>query len=172
MKKNVFPVLCAILALVLSNLACGASSGTPVEQWASSASASSEFGTSSWTAEQATGEPDTADCGDRSTAWASWGTTTVEWLQLNYTTPVYATEVVIYMTYNPSYVVLVELIDTDGNLHSVYNAAPETKPCPYEMSVSFPQTDYLVTGVVITIDQSTLGSWNEIDAVQLIGAGK
>lgn len=172
MKKNVFPILLALAALVLSSLACAAGGTPKIEQWASSAVASSEFGIESWTAEQAIGEPNVTECGDNIYAWASWGTDTVEWLILGYNTPVYATEVVIYQTYNPDYVVLVELVDTDGNLHAVYEGQPSTKPCPYEMSVTFPQTDYLVTGVAVTVDQSTLYSWNEIDAVKLIGVGE
>jgi hypothetical protein len=164
-------LISAILILALSILACGTSSGTSAEinQWANSGSASSEFGISGWTAVQATGAPDTTECGDYSTAWASFYTDTVEWLELGYATPVYATEVVIYNTYNPSYVISVELKDTDGNYHTVYTATPAQKTCPNNLTISIPKTAYLVTGVKITIDQTTLNSWSEIDAVQLTG---
>jgi hypothetical protein len=184
MKPNYIKLISAVLVLALSSLACGAgSSVTPaaptapptsvpieeVKQWAASASASSEFGVSGWIAAEATGSPDTTECGDNSTAWASSSTDTVEWIQLGYTTPVYATQVVIHITYNPSYVTAVELIDTNGSYHSVYTAQPTPMACPAQLTVSFAKTTYLVSGVRITIDQATLNSWSEIDAVQLIG---
>jgi hypothetical protein len=161
--------------LILSNLACGlGSTGTAasIEQWASSATASSEWGSSGWTAQQATGAPDTAACGDQTTAWASANSDTVEWINLSYSTPVYATKVVIYITYNPSYVTLVELQDTSGAYHTVYTASPQTMACPYQLNINFAKTDYLVKAVRVTVDQSTLFSWNEIDAVQLVGTNK
>jgi hypothetical protein len=178
MNTRNIKLICAALALALSVLACG--SGSPatapvnetVNQWAASASASSEFGTSGWIATQATGAPDTASCGDNPTAWASSSTDTVEWLQVGYTTPVHATQVVIHITYNPSYVTEVELIDTNGKYHSVYTAQPKQMDCPAQLAVSFPKTTYLVNGVRITIDQTTLLSWSEIDAVQLTGTLK
>lgn len=141
-----------------------------VRQWASSATASSEYGSSDWTAEQATGEPDTPECGDYETAWASASSDEVEWIELRYATPVVPTEVRIIQTYNPSQVSLVELVDTDGFYHEIYTADPaEMDTCPYTLEIPV-EADYWVSGVRITIDQSVLGlSWNEIDAVELIG---
>jgi hypothetical protein len=181
MNTKYIKLISAVLVLALSSLACGVgSSGTPatsvaieeVNQWAASASASSEFGVTGWIATQATGAPDTTECGDNSTAWASSSTDMVEWLQLGYTTPVYATQVVIHITYNPSYVTTVELIEPNGSTHPVYTAQPKQMACPANLTVSFPKTTYLVSGVKITIDQTTLDDWSEIDAVQLIGTLK
>jgi hypothetical protein len=187
MKPNTSKLISAVLVLVLASLACGTSStATPVppvptvppaptvsneavDQWAASASASSEFGVSGWIATQATGAPDVTECGDNSGAWASMSTDTVEWLQLGYTTPVYATQVVIYITYNPDYVTAVELIEPNGSTHTVYTGQPTPMDCPDKVTVSFPKTTYLVSGVIITIDQTTLNDWSEIDAVQLTG---
>lgn len=184
MNTKYIKLISAVLVLALSSLACGAgSSVTPaaptapptsvpieeVKQWAASASASSEFGVSGWIATQAIGAPDVTECGDNPGAWASSSTNTVEWLQLGYTTPVYATQVVIYITYDPSYVTAVELIDTNGSYHTVYTAQPTPMACPAQLTVSFAKTTYLVSGVKITIDQTTLNDWSEIDAVQLIG---
>ncbi|NJN66632.1 MAG: PQQ-binding-like beta-propeller repeat protein [Chloroflexaceae bacterium] len=148
--------------------------GEEVRQWALSATASSEYGTDSWTAAQATGEPDTTTCGDYGTAWASSDSTTVEWLEVQFATPVTPTQVNIIQTYNPSQVSKVELRDTDGLYHEVYSAVPETveAPCPYTLSIPVEAADatYLADGVKITVDQSVVGtSWNEIDAVELVG---
>jgi Tfp pilus assembly major pilin PilA len=175
MKTRSIFLASAILVLVLSNLACGLGSTGPVttiEQWAASGSASSEWGSSSWTAQQATGAPDTTDCGDDTSAWASAGTNTIEWINLAYTTPVHATKVVIYENYNPSYITLVELQDTNGSYHTIYTASPKTMACPNQLTISINKTSYLVKAVRITVDQTTLNSWNEIDAVQLIGTDK
>ncbi len=195
MKTNTIKLICAALILTLSSLACGlGSSAAPatatvvvlptsaplpttapnedVNQWAVAASASSEFGVSGWIASQATGAPDVTECGDNAAAWASSSTDAVEWLQLDYATPVYASEVVIYNTYNPSYVIYVDLIEPNGGTHTVWSGVPESMDCPAKLMVSFEKTDYLVNGVVVTIDQSTLNSWSEIDAVQLIGTLK
>jgi hypothetical protein len=176
MNTKMIKLIGAILVLVLSNLACGLGSSAtpeaPISQWAVSASASSEFGTSGWIAASATGAPDVTECGDNTSAWASYATDTVEWLQVGYATPVYATQVVIHISYNPSYVTAVELIDTNGNYHSVYTAQPQEMTCPAQLTISFPKTAYQVSGVKITIDQTTLYSWSEIDAVQLTGTLK
>jgi hypothetical protein len=145
------------------------SQGNEIRQWAISAAASSQFGESGWTASQATGAPDTTDCGDYTTAWASAGSDTVEWIKLSYATPVYATEVVIYQTYNPSSIVKIELIDLTSGYHEVYSAQPEARQCPQTLYISFQQTDYEVGGLRITIDQSVIGNWAEIDAVELVG---
>jgi hypothetical protein len=147
--------------------------GEEVRQWATSATASSEYGNPSWAASQATGAPDTIieECADLPTAWASQGSDTVEWLELYYDTPVYPTEVNIIQTHSPDQVVMVELIDTEGTYHEVYTGEPENlwEKCPYTLSILV-WADYQAVGVKITIDQSVIEpTWNEIDAVELVG---
>ncbi len=142
----------------------------PGSQWAASATASSEYGSQSWAAFQATGAPDTPECGDYETAWASSGSSTVEWLELQYSFPMNPTEVNIYQTYNPSQIALVELIDEQGEYHEIYSGEPEeVEDCPYVLSIPV-AVEYMAVGVRITIDQSVLGlGWNEIDAVEMVG---
>jgi len=148
--------------------------GDEIRQWASSASASSEYDNPNWAAIQATGAPDTPDCGDYTTAWASAESDTVEWLELSYDTAVYPTEVNIVQSYNPNQVLFVDLLDTEGELHGIYVGEPEdmSDECPYTLSIPVEGADYLVVGVRITIDQSVLATWNEIDAVELVGIGE
>jgi hypothetical protein len=146
--------------------------GEEIEQWAFFATASSEYGDFDWTAIQATGEPDTFECGDIGTAWAAADNDTVEWLELEYALPVRPSEVNIIQTYSPDQVVMVELIDTEGVYHEIYTGEPEDKSdeCPYTLSIQIPKANYLATGVKITIDQSVIAAtWNEIDAVELVG---
>jgi hypothetical protein len=121
---------------------------------------------------QATGEPDTLECGDFTTAWASAARDTEDWLELYYDTPVLPQEVVIFMTYSPNQVVLVELWDIGGEYHTIYTGEPIQTDCPYTLIIPVDPMDVPVNAVRITIDQTVLGlSWNEIDAVQLTGIG-
>jgi hypothetical protein len=146
--------------------------GGNISQWAISAAASSEYGASDWSAMQATGAPDTPVCGDQGTAWASAtaGTETEEWIELTYATFVRPTQVNIFQTYYPDQVVKVELIDSVSGYHEIYTASPEAMDeCPYVLSIPVGDVDYVVAGIRITIDQSLLGNWNEIDAVELVG---
>jgi hypothetical protein len=152
-----------------------ATSGTsgPIRQWAADAEASSEWGSSDWVATQAAGGPNTPECGDFGTAWASSGSNTVEWINLYVQVPVYPTEVHIIQTYNPDQVVRIDLIDMQGEFVTVYTGQPKVvdDPCPYLLSIPISQSDILVQGVRVTIDQSVLGlGWNEIDAVEIVGA--
>jgi hypothetical protein len=142
-----------------------------VSQWAISAVASSEYGASDWSAMQATGAPDTPECGDQTTAWASATASTEEWIELTYGIPVYPTQVNIYQTYYPNQVVKVELLDSASEYHVIYTGEPESiEQCPYVLSITVKNADYLVEGIRITIDQAESQDWNEIDAVELVGA--
>ena len=142
-----------------------------IRQWAASARASSEYSNPDWAAHQATGAPDTLDCGDYETAWASVEGDSVDWLEVHYDTPVFPTEVNIYESHTPSQVVKVELIDTAGAYHPLYTATPEMKiDCPFLLTIPVNDANFQVAGVKITVDQSVLElPWDEIDAVELVG---
>lgn len=143
-----------------------------IRQWASEAIASSAYASEDWAAFQATGEPNTPECGDYRTAWAAAASDTREWLILYYPQPVYAVEVNIRQTYNPDQIVLVDLIDMQGVFVPVYTAQPrQSETCPYILSIPTAFSGVLAQGVRITIDQSILNlGWNEIDAVEIVGA--
>jgi len=144
----------------------------PISQWAADAVASSQYSDPDWAALQAVGEPDTPECGDYGTAWASADGGTVEWLDVYYDTPVYVIGIDIIQTHNPDQVIQVDLIDLDGQIVPLYTQDPHAmeQSCPYLLTIDVGQTDFLVQGVRITIDQSVLGlGWNEIDAVELVG---
>jgi hypothetical protein len=145
--------------------------GEGTRQWAVSATASSQYGDTGWSADQATGAPDTPECGDYTTAWATEDYDTVEWIELDYDTPVLPTEVNIFQTYNPNQVIQVELRDLEGNYQTVYLGMPqdESDDCPFVLNIPVEGVDWQVDGVRITIDQSVLENWNEIDAVELVG---
>ena len=189
MRKKVSHIWFVLVILALATLSCSlfsraidvgsddtveSVSRNIISQWASSAYASSEYDNPDWGAKQATGAPDTPDCGDRSTAWASYEGHTKEWLEVRYEIPVTPVEVNIYESHTPTQVVSVETIDTEGIYHEIYTAEPElASDCPYVLSVSVEGADYQAVGAKITIDQSQIGlPWDEIDAVELVGYGE
>jgi sugar lactone lactonase YvrE len=147
--------------------------GEVIRQWAIDANASTQYSEPAWSAMQATGAPDTSECGDIETAWASSSSMGEDWLELTYAAPVTPTEVNIYQTYEPNQVVMVELIDTEGDYHKVYSGEPAVEDCPFTLTVPVDDADYQAMGVRVSLDQSILSdlSWNEIDAVELVGFG-
>ena len=145
-----------------------------LRQWADSAIASSEYGPESWSAKQATGAPNVNECGDNSMAWASESSTSVEeWIELTYAIPIVPTEITIYQSFNPSQVVEVDVITTEGVSYPIWIGAPKlVDGCPYLLTLPVDLTEKIVVQKVrVYIDQSMLDvSWNEIDAVELTGS--
>lgn len=135
-----------------------------------STGASSQFGENSWSASQALGAPNVETCGDSGNAWASLGSTTVEWIDLVFQQPVTPAGVIIYLSYNPNQVSKVELLDMLGQYHTIYTGTPKAEDqCPFLFKIEVSKADYQAIGIKITIDQSVLGNWGEIDAVELYG---
>jgi hypothetical protein len=165
-------VLLAVLDLAnaYTNMDGDAYSGI-IGRWASGASATSQYGSDSYSAMQATGAPNTGGCADAPTAWASQSPTETAELTLTFDEPVLPAVINIYQNYTPGSITQVSLIDAEtGEIIPVTDSADSNKttPCPRVFTVT-PLYDQPVTGVVITLDQSIGGSWNEIDAVELIG---
>ena len=94
---------------------------TPTE-WASSVIGySSERGTSSWSAAQATGAPNVSSYGDNTLAWAPASENgTLEYLTLGYAQPLHATGVDVRETWGNGFVTRIDLLDTTGTYHTVW----------------------------------------------------
>jgi hypothetical protein len=143
-----------------------------LRQWAADASGSSQYGTDSWGFIQATGEPDTTQCGDIPTAWASSNYNGQDFLSLSYDVPVTASEINIYQTYNPGSIVRVvvgnsETLDTFELPNSADSSGTTT--CPGVFTLIVEDVPFAVDTVTIYVDQTIMGNWNEIDAVELVG---
>jgi len=143
--------------------------GDTLHQWAISATASSEYTDTGWNASQATGAPNVTECADDSKAWASEGYDTIEWLEVSYNTPVTPIQVNIYETFNPGQIVKVELLDVNNNYHEIFTAETQVKACPSVLTIDIPSAGYQVIAVRITVDQTQVLNWDEIDAVELVG---
>ncbi len=138
-------------------------------QWAVAAEASSQFAYPDWGVNRATGAPEIQACKDDSRAWASALGSGVEWLRLTYARPVYATEVRIYQTFGRGAISRVSLIDETGTAQRIWEGSDTSEPCPGTLVVAVPQTTVRIVGVLIDLDESRTGFWNQIDAVELIG---
>ncbi len=147
-------------------------SGGEIRQWASSAEATSEYSTNGWDAGQVVGEPNTPECGDHTSAWATASSNEAASITVMFANAVIATEINIYQTYNPGAIVSVELVLEGGDTVEVPDSADPVgnTDCPGVFTVDVAGlSDEPVSGVIINLDQSLTGSWNEIDAVELVG---
>ena len=160
----------ATLALTVTQLAAPCLvGGGPCEQWASSATASSEYTATNWSARQATGQPDVPGCADDERAWASLAADGVDWLELAYPEYVRPTEIRVHEVLAVSSIVKVEVKDASGTYHTVYTAQPGSQTCPRVLTIPVTGVSAMVRAVRVSLDQRTLNYWNEIDAVKLIG---
>lgn len=140
--------------------------GAPI-QWAATATASSEWSSDSWSAWQATGEPNTFACGDIETAWAPLSSGSApEWIELGFGAPVNAMGLLVHETYESGFIYQIDLIGVDGEYHTVWTGT-DTTGCPGWFEISFDETDYLVEGVKL---YTQINGWEEVDAVALIAA--
>jgi len=148
-------------------------------QFATGADASSSYSPdkknkeSNWHEFQMTGKPNVEHYADDGRAWtSSEADKGIEWVKLTYDNAVYATEIRIRQNYNPGAIIKIELIDTDGKSHTVWEGPDKTK---YELDkiqwliAKFDRTTYKTSTIKITLACNAVPGWNEIDAVQLIG---
>jgi hypothetical protein len=148
-------------------------------QWAIDAEASSSYAgitkgvkNDKWSPAQLIGRPDVELYGEDPKAWAAETKNgKSEWIKLKYQTPVNATEVRIRENYDPGAIAKVELLDTSGKSHIIWEGTDTTtkgNQVRYFI-VRFKRTTYKTNEIKITLSQETAAGWAEIDAVQLIG---
>jgi len=149
---------------------------TVASQWALEAVASSEYGTDSWSAQQATGAPDTAVQADAGTAWASASADgeDLETLELTYEHPVKPSYVNIYESYNPGAVISIEAYNEEEEEWSIlWEGEGESVGEPGAATVIFSPPletiDFATAKLRITLDNGAVAGYNEIDAVELVG---
>jgi len=138
-------------------------------QWAATATASSEYQDTNWSAMQATGKPDTEGPGDARTAWASLSADGgEEWLELGYEAPVVPVRVRIHETYNPGAVIRVEARNEKGEWTLLWEGRDPVREGAGWCEVDV--TARVATRTIrVVLDSAHVPGWNEIDAVELIG---
>jgi hypothetical protein len=141
-------------------------------QWATGATASSEYGKEDYSALQATGASNTPTAGDTPTAWASASADDGEQtLDLTYEVPVKPSAVLVYESYNPGAITKIEAYDKENdNWVSIYEG--EAGPIEDTYRVFSPEltpTDFATNEIRLTLDTTAVEGYNEIDAVELYG---
>jgi hypothetical protein len=126
-----------------------------------------------WSPGQATGQPDTLTGGDQVTAWASQSADgQAEWLLLDYAEAVVPKAVRVYETCSTGAVDRVTLFDVAGNEVEGWSGVdPTPRNRPIGMSeIPLKPLGFATKRVRIHVDSASVSSWNEIDAVALVGA--
>jgi hypothetical protein len=124
----------------------------------------------SWGPEQVVGQANTHRAGDISTAWASRQPDGgEEWLHVNYDRPVDISEVRVRETYNPGAIARITAFTPGGQEVTIWQGAEPIAEAPVDTAFS-PTTRVQANSVKIYIDTRRVPGWNEIDAVELIGA--
>ena len=141
-------------------------SAPEIRQWAATATASSEYSDTDYSAMQATAAPNVGGCMDSPLAWAPLGGgREPEWLELRYETPASVTGIRVYETTNQAFVTSVETIDEAGVYQTVWSGDDPTL-CGEVFEPRWESTGYLAVGVRL---HTQVYDWEEIDAVELIG---
>lgn len=175
--RRILGSLLGMALLVLSSCAVLGSEGavkptsTPglLSQWATTATASSHYALPDWSPSRATGAPEITLCADDARAWASARGNGVAWLQLEYAEPVFATAINVHQTYGRGGVSRVTIVDASGNAEIVWEGTDDPEPCPGILTLLVPPTSVKVATVRVDLDESRTGTWNQIDAVELVG---
>ena len=124
----------------------------------------------SWSPGQAAGPPDTEAHADQPTAWASTQADGgIEWLELTYKQAVDIREINIHESFNPGALARVLAIQPDGSPKTLWEGTTPADGEVIERSLPIPPGTRANT-VRLELDTSRVPGWNEIDAVELVGA--
>jgi len=138
-----------------------------MSQWATGATASSEYSATDWSAMQAAGPPENSGvCGDAITNWSPLdGIDAPEWLELTYADAVHASEIVVYEALESSFVTRVQGWSELGSLQ-FDEPVTDATACGGQLTVPVSSSDTVNRIRVWT----QAPDWEEIDAVMLVGA--
>lgn len=162
-----------VLAWPFLTFAISPGAGVAQTQYASSVTSfSSQYSSTSWSAAQATGSPNTYPTyGDVSTAWASvTADDQREFLEFQFSFPIAITTVSIYETYNPGAVDTIYVKNPSNGLWiKVWEGTAEAQPPSARIfTANFPLTAFNVDQVRLAINSPAVSGWNEIDAVAIV----
>ncbi|MDX2187651.1 MAG: hypothetical protein SFV32_12010 [Opitutaceae bacterium] len=141
-------------------------------QWASAATASSQYDVKKWSAMQATGAPNVTSYGDRPDGWApKLADGGEEWLELTYDPAVTnPAELRVHQNFNPGSLSRVEVTLSDGTILDLWTGTDRTAYAPNQVGVfklQLPDKLGPVAKVKLTFDTKRTKGWEEVDAVSL-----
>jgi len=124
----------------------------------------------SWGPEQATGEPDTEQAGDLTTAWASRTQDGQdEWLTLEYERPILPVAVIVHETFNPGALNRLTMFRPDTEEVDVWKGTDPTPPGREKgVSILPVQVEFQTSKIKLHLESTRVPGWNEIDAVGLV----
>ena len=122
-----------------------------------------------WGPEQITGPPDTDRAGDIQTAWASREPDAgAEWLWADFEHAIELAQVRIRETFNPGAISKVTAV-INGQQIVLWEGNAATGQAPRDFVVNAP-SGINAQSVVVHLDTSRVSGWNEVDAIELVGA--
>ncbi|WP_396437898.1 beta strand repeat-containing protein [Limnohabitans sp.] len=144
-------------------------------QYAASATASSTFGQSPgtlWSIWQILGAPDST-FEDDGKAWAPLeaNNPSGEWVEVSFSSPVYADSVVIKEIYQHGFVTRLDLVDVSGNYYKVWEGidpTPSSGESSVDFKIDFPRTNYLVSKAKVYVNSLHGSSWEQIESIGLV----
>jgi hypothetical protein len=135
-----------------------------VPQWASEATASSQYAADDGAARQATGPPESPDADSR-TAWAvREADGGLEWLRVKFVLPGCMRRIRIHENLTPGGVIQIVAVGEDGRRSPVWEGTDLALPW-FEADLK----SEVAQELVIVVDTRKHAGWEEIDAVELIG---
>ncbi len=166
-----------IITSVILPVHAATTTGDLIRQWGDRADGSSYFVDAHYS--EATGAPDTFECGDSYTAhsFAEEGGTG-HYLNVWFKTPVIPTEVSIRISYNPGGITSVELLSGNTSVLTVPNSAHSADPDSCTKGGQSPVlfildlsslTETCIDGIRMNVDQTQSDSYHQVDAVELVG---
>ena len=118
--------------------------------------------------EKVLGEPNAMPLGEVSNdAWIPAKDGSNEHIEVRFARSVQAQQVTVVENFNPGSITKIELVDTQGNQHEVYqNGNPGSLPVAFRtLQVTFKPEKYRTIGVVVTMNTAKVAGVNQIDAI-------
>lgn len=118
--------------------------------------------------EKVLGEPNALPLGQISNeAWIPKKEGAKEFIEVKFTKSVVAKQVTVVENFNPGSIIRIELVDTRGERHQVYeNNSPGPLPELFRtLQVTFAAGTYRTIGVVVTMNTAKVNGVNQIDAI-------
>jgi speckle-type POZ protein len=145
----------------------------PATIWASSVRGfSTQYTTSSWSANQVLGPPNVYPAnGDNQAAWASLGADDRdEWIEVGFDQPQRISATEIYETYNPGAVDSVTLTLQSGRQVEAYRGTAHARGATsFRNRIDLQRcTDEPVVAVRVHLASQQVPGWNEIDAIGVV----
>ena len=125
-----------------------------------------------WDHGQASGAPDTAEAGDRPTAWVPRQPRSGEqWLQLGYEKSVELREINIHESYNSGAVSKVTALMSGGEEKTLWTGSAAPGSANEILETAVPVPPGTTTGQIrVYVDTNRVASWPEIDALEVVGS--